>query len=106
MDLGHPILIKCPNRWTLCTNSEQAKLEIAELAEVINQGTQALGGVYMRICDTIRNAGLLDSEVRKALSPHFPPPRISEILKVCRAPEMVYARYHAGFFGFRAALSQ
>lgn len=88
---------------------QDAKLafdELGKLAEVLAKGCEALGGLYMRMTDLIRSSGLADSEVRQALDRHFSPARISEILRVSRAPEQVYLRYRGGFFGFKAALRE
>lgn len=80
--------------------------ELSNLASIIVRGCDAIHGVYMRICDLIRDTELTDAQIRDALSRHFPSSRISEILRVSRAPEDVYRRYRAGFFGFKAALEQ
>jgi hypothetical protein len=107
MELAQPKIIEVPARWTLGRfTPETAAIELQALGEVLNRGCEALGGLYMRMCDLIRSSGLSDSEVRKALDRHFPEARISEILRVSRAPEQVYLRYRAGFFGFKAALRE
>lgn len=102
----HGNTVRFPSRWQLDRGKGVAAVrqEIADLAEIINRGTEAITGCYMRICDLIRSRGLTEAEVRDILSPHFPPPRISEILRVANAPEQVYLRYSTGFFGFKAAL--
>lgn len=107
-ELTEPKTIECPSRWTLFGSQtlEQGKTEIQKLAGIIVKGTEALGGVYMRLVDTIRHHGFTDDEVRKMLSRHFSEPRVSEILRVAKAPEEVYNRYMAGFFGFKAALRE
>jgi len=58
------------------------------------------------MCDLIRLHEMTDREIKESLGKHFPQPRISEIMRVSRAPDDVYRRYRAGFFGFKAALEQ
>lgn len=108
MELAAPKTLTIPCRWSVNNRqltSVEAQNEIAGLAEIVKEGTRAIAGVYMRLCDVIRDAQLSDDDVRTALRPHFKDARISEILRVSRAPYEVYSRYSAGFFGFKATLS-
>ncbi len=97
--------ITIPGRWDLTryTHAERIQ-EIDRLARILTQGTEALYGLYMRLCDHIRDAQLTDDEIRKHLSPHFSAPRISEFIRMANAPKDVYFQYRAGFIGFRATL--
>lgn len=104
MELAPPVTLSFPSRWTI--GHKDAKVELGALAQTLTRGAEAMAGLYMRMCDLIRDAGLTDSEVREILSAHFPQPRISEILRVSRAPNEVYVRYTAGFFGFKSALKE
>jgi len=107
MELTNPIIIEVPGRWTLQhRDASSVSRELSTLAETLIRGCEALHGCYMRICDLVRLHELTDKEVKEALGKHFPQPRISEILRVSRAPEDVYRRYRSGFFGFKAALEQ
>lgn len=107
MELSGLTVINFPSRWALRgKNARPALAELNSLAATIVRGCEAITGVYMRMTDLIRSTGLTDAQVREALEPHFPPARISEILRVSRAPESVYVRYTAGFFGFKAALRE
>jgi len=105
MELAEPVTIKFPSRWTTSKVSNP-KFELAKLAETLSQGCEAISGLYMRMCDLVRSSGLTDDEVRESLCRQFPDSRISEIIRVSRSPEEIYSRYHAGFFGFRAALKE
>lgn len=106
-DLAPPHNISLPSRWTIGSNTHAENIaELGRLATVLAKAAEAISGVYMRMCDTIRNGGLDDWEVRQALKPHFSEARISELLRVARAPEEVYKRYSGGFFGFKAALRE
>lgn len=107
MDLDKTTHLDIPTRWTLQKRDHQtATTELSKIAGLLVRGAEALGDLYMRMCDLIRESDLTDNEIRKILAPHFPQPRISEILRVSRAPREVYVRYTAGFFGFKAALRQ
>lgn len=98
-------IITFPSRWVI-RRAGNYELELKQLAGIITRGAEAIAGVYMRMCDIVRQGSLTDSEVREILAPYFPQPRISELLRVSRAPEEVYKRYTAGFFGFKAALRE
>jgi hypothetical protein len=52
----------------------------------------------------IRTSTLPERDIRSALEKHFPQSRVSELMRVSRAPEEIYSRYTGGFFGFKAAL--
>lgn len=107
-EVADPNAVSFPCRWPGARHLSpaEASAEIESLAIVLNKGCEAIAGVYMRLCDTIRSNHLTDRDVRSALRQHFPESRISEILRVSRAPDDVYMKYTAGFFGFRAALRQ
>jgi len=107
MDLCAPTIVEFPSRWTIQKHDTvSAARELSSLAETLVKGCEAIHSLYMRMCDLIRQNQLSDNEVRKLLEKHFPHPRISEILRVSRAPDEVYRRYRAGFFGFKAALAE
>lgn len=107
MEICEPTTIDFPSRWTFHPkNQEEAARELSTLAETLAKGCEAVHGLYMRMCDLIRLTELPEDQIRKSLSRHFPQPRISEILRVSRAPDEVYRRYRAGFFGFKAALAE
>lgn len=102
-----PTVLTIPSRWGKGKFShDEAIEEIDRLAKILVRGADALCGLYLRICDTIRESRLENEEIRSTLSKHFPPPRVSEFIKIANAPEDVYRRYRAGFIGFRAALSE
>jgi hypothetical protein len=104
-EAGYQLLI--PSRFDLeRRDHEQALRELDRLSGILVQGTQALGGLYMRIVTLIRESAMTPAECRKVLEKHFPESRISEILRVANAPDEIFRRYTAGFFGFRAALKQ
>lgn len=107
LQLTSPTTSELPaiSRFTLITQDRGAAIaEIEDIARYIESGVEALSGMYLRICDIIRAHDLSDNEIRTVLESHFPPPRISEFIRVARAPYSVYVRYRAGFFGFKAAL--
>lgn len=106
MELARESTITFPSQWYLKEEAVDDKRELMRLADIVARGTVALAGVYMRICQVIRSGALADEEVRKILEPYFSGPRISELLRVSRAPEAVYVRYRGGFFGFKAVLRQ
>lgn len=106
-ELAPERIISVPSRWALLPQDRALSIaEVQRLGDIINRGAEALCSCYMRMCDLIRDRELTDDEVRGALSASFPPPRISEILRVAKAPDSVYKRYRAGFFGFKAALAE
>lgn len=100
------VTVGFPLRWTTGKSLPYAEAvaDLDRLGRIIVKGTDAICGVYMRICDTVRTGRIPESEVRTILARYFPGPRISEILCVSRAPEEVYHKYTAGFFGFKSAL--
>jgi uncharacterized protein (DUF2236 family) len=107
MELGTPVKLTIPSRWVVINRDHQAaQAELSQIAIILVRSAEAIGDLYMRMCDLIRESDITDDEVRHILESHFPPSRISEILRVSRAPREVYIRYTAGFFGFKAALRQ
>jgi len=86
--------------------ARSAVKELSLMADSLIRNCEAVAGLYRAMTDLIREAELTDEEVRGALDGKFPQPRISEILRVCRASDDVYHRYRAGFFGFKAALAE
>jgi len=105
--LRNPMRISIPGRWdSIVTSRDAAKCEIQKCVQCLAIGTEALHGVYMRICDLIRQHSFTDAEVRELLADRFPPPRVSELLRVANAPPETYRRYRCGFVGFRAALAE
>ena len=105
-ELAPPIELTLPSRWTIKKSvSPQDELrEIENLSRIITESASAVAGVYMRLCDTIRSSAVSEKDIRAPLEKHFPQSRVSELMRVARAPEDIYARYSAGFFGFKAAL--
>ncbi len=102
-----PATITIPGRWAGSTLTHaEAVAEVDRLAAILVKGTDALCGLYLRICDTIRLRKFTDDEIRETLSKYFPAPRVSEFVKIANAPDEVYRRYHAGFIGFRSALAE
>lgn len=79
--------------------------ELSRLAEIFYRGSDALADLYRRMCDLIRTEGLTDEEARAALMHHLAPSRVSEILRICRAPSLIYNKYITGIWGFKAAVS-
>lgn len=107
MELADAVTITFPSQWAIVKlRDADAQIEIKNMAKTIQRGTAAVVGLYMRMCQTIRQSTLSDAQVRDILSDHFNDQRISEILRVSRAPEQVYQKYTAGFFGFKAALRE
>jgi hypothetical protein len=107
MELTEPLPLLVPGRWTVGKlNYGQAVSELDRLAGILAHGVDQLHGLYMRMCDLIRDNNLSDDDVRLALCKHFSPPRVSEFLRVAHAPDAVYRRYHGGFVGFKAALRE
>lgn len=101
-----PTVLSIPSRWTFEKQTHaEAIQEIDTLAQLLVTGAEALSGLYLRICDTIRKHELTPDEIRDVLGKHFPPPRVSEFVRIAQAPPEVYRRYHAGFVGFRATLA-
>lgn len=106
-DSSGDVIIAVPSRWQFRQLSRrEAVAELDRLGGIISKGVEALHGVYMGLTDLIRDHGLSDGEVRSALAGKFPQPRISELIRVARAPNEVYRRYQCGFFGFKAALQE
>lgn len=105
MEITNAKTIAFPCRWKLGKMTEEQSInEIDSLSRVLIEGCEAIAGVYMRLCDTIRESEAEDWVIRRSLSKHFSQPRVSEIMRVSRAPDDVYLKYTAGFFGFKAAL--
>lgn len=102
-----PVTLSIPSRWNFekLTHAEAVE-EVDRLAQILVRGTDALCGLYLRICETIRVRQFTDEEIRSVLGKHFPQPRVSEFVKIANAPPEVYRRYQAGFIGFRAALAE
>ena len=96
-----------PLRWTVGRlDCGQSIRELERLSSLCVRGAEAVIGVYMRICDLIRSGSLGDEQARSILSARFSRQRVSEIMRVARAPDEIYSRYTAGFFGFKAAVRQ
>jgi hypothetical protein len=84
----------------------EVEAELDTLAQTLSVGVSRLGELYLRICDLIRDTNFPETDMRRILGKYFPPPRVSEFLRVANASEVVYRRYRAGFFGFKAALRE
>ena len=94
-----------PARWSISDTkaSRPAVLaDVRKMGETLNRGAEAICGLYLRLCDTIRDHNLTRDEVRAALSKALPEPRISELLRVANAPDGVYMRYRVGLVGFQS----
>lgn len=99
--------LEIPSRWAFIKRdapAEEVLSQLEAMAQIARNGSEALVGLYMRICDVIRQTNIPHKDARKVLSKYFCQPRVSEILRVSRAPHDVYTRYRIGFFGFKAAL--
>ena len=106
-ELGPPVTVQFPGRWCVSKLDYSAAVaEVQQLGTVAAKGIEAVTGCYLRICDMIRYHELTDDDVRAALAPSLPPPRISELLRVARADDETYMRYRGGMFGFRVALDR
>jgi hypothetical protein len=106
-NLGGSTTIDIPSRWNFHNSTHaEAVAEVDRLSQILVRGAEALSGLYLRICDTIRDHKFTDDEIRRILGKHFPPPRVSEFVKIANAPPEVYRRYRGGFIGFRSALSE
>lgn len=109
-ELAVAFSLEIPSRWALVDNKSMPRNQviayIEELASTTAKGVEALQGLYMRMCDTIRESRLTDEDATSALSKHFPEPRVMEILTVCHASEEVYTQYRSSFFSFRTRLKQ
>lgn len=96
-----------PSRFDLCKRNRTETLkELDRCAAILAHGLEQLSGLYMRMCDLIRDHDLTDAEIRQVLGKHFPPPRVSEFCLVARAEPETYRRYRAGFVGFKATLAE
>jgi hypothetical protein len=106
--LSDSLTLAVPARWVVWQAGDRALAldDLRDSSRVLATGAAALCGLYMRMCDCIRRFGFDDAEVRAAIGDALPPPRVSEMLRVANAPEDVYRRYRAGFFGFKAALER
>jgi len=103
----YEVIVTIPGRFVVSQlTHEQAIEAVDRLALILSKGIEALSGLYLRVCDTIRDNGLTDDEIRHTLSKYFPPPRVSEFIRIANAPLETYRRYRAGFIGFRAALNE
>lgn len=104
---SYNLVLDIPPRWDFEKRTHaQALEEIDRLAGILSRGAEALSGLYIRICHTLRQHNLTNDEIREVLSPHFAPPRVSEFIRIANAPPHVYRRYHGGFIAFRAALAE
>lgn len=110
MELASPITLTLPTRWYLPEKGmtrASAIVQLRELGEQFVKGSQALGGLYLRITDHVRHHELDPEEVRPVLrQAGFPVARISEVLRVAGAPEPIYAEYSTSRIGFRVALAK
>jgi hypothetical protein len=80
--------------------------ELTKLVHTLSSGAKVLSGLYMRVCDMMRNYNLSDDDIRTVLRPHFSNPRICDFLKIVHSPDEVYRKYRGGFIGFRATIEQ
>lgn len=96
-----------PCRWSHDIRThEDALLDIDRCGRLLAEGVERLSGLYLRICDDIRNHGLTENEIRATLGKHFPPPRVSEFIRVANAAPETYRRYRFGLVGWKATLAE
>ena len=108
-NLSSPTTIHFPARFRLYhRNATRVQLlgELSKMGATFSRGAEAMRGLYYQIADMIRRHDFSDSEVREALKQHFPEQRISELLRVARAPQEVFNKYELKLIGFRAALKE
>lgn len=103
---GAGVSLTFPTRWVISGGQAEPEEELNRLCEILIKGADAIAGTYMRMCDLIRSSNVSDKRARGILSAYFPDSRVSEIIRVSRAPDEVYRRYTTGFFGFKAALRE
>jgi hypothetical protein len=101
-------ILTIPTRYVIRKNAtrHECLAELTRLGAIFANGAEALGSLYLRITDLIRNERLTDAEVRDSLCDHFPPSRISELLRVATAPDHIYCNYKLRVSGFRATLER
>jgi len=110
IELAPAIEVKLPSRHWLperADSKRSALVTLCELGTVFKKGAEALGGLYLRICDTVRKYELTPEEVRFTLSAvGWSKVRISEVMRVAYAPQKVYNEFSARLIGFKVALSK
>lgn len=85
----------------------EALVTLCNLGTVFKTGSEALGGLYLRICDTVRKYELVPEEVRfTLLAVGWSKVRISEVIRVAYSPPAVYHEFSARLIGFKVALSR
>jgi len=110
IDQAPDTIIKVPSRWWLSERTDthpDALARLGELGTIFQKGTEALGGLYLRICDHIRVYKITPDDARATLSKvGFRRQRISEVLRVASAPANIYNEYKARLTSFRIALTK
>lgn len=106
-ELSGPVTVVFPGQFHLTQGKpsrEQVLEQIDSMAATLNKGATAVRGLYLRICQTIREHNISDEDARATLGRHMPEPRVSEMLRIARSDKDLWARFEAGIIGYRSAL--
>jgi len=104
---ARPFTLEIPRAFIKKSATREEILDqLEKMAGTVASNVEAIGSLYMRICDVIRESNIPHKDARAVLSKHLNKQRTSEILCVSRAPREVYLRYRTGLFGFNAALKE
>ncbi len=110
IELAPPIEVKIPSRHWLPEKTDSRRevlVTLCNLGTLFQKGSEALGGLHLRICDTVRQHELTPEEVRfTLLAVGWGKVRISEVMRVAYAPHKVYNEFSARLIGFKVALSK
>lgn len=110
-DLAPPIELKIPSAHWLPDRASDDRRDVlrqlCELGAIFKKGSEALGGLYLRICSHIRHYEITPEESKFVLaSVGFSKVRISEVLRVAYCPPKLYNEFSARVIGFRVCLKK
>ena len=110
INLAPDIEVRIPSRHWLPDRTQTRRevlVTLCNLGATFKKGSEALGGLYLRICDHIRQYEITPEEARFTLaSVGFDKVRASEVIRVAYAPAKVYNEFSARLIGFKVALSK
>lgn len=109
-DLAPEIELSIPSlHWLPEASDSHADVldRLARLGTIFKTGSEALGGLYLRICEHIRHYRITPEEARVTLcNCGFSKVRVSEVLRVAYCPPNLYNEFRARVIGFRVCLKK
>ena len=89
-------------------NRERAEIldQLEKMAGRVARNVEAMSGLYLRICEAIRETNIPVKDARAVLSKHFNKQKTSELLRISKTSKEEYLRYRTELFRSKAAVPE